>query len=76
MIEFFTVLVIEYEMQSKTIRSHILFETWDHCEQTLRIDELYGVFYDNYKNTSMNCQQTEMRSKLIRPKLRPSPLKQ
>ncbi len=76
MIEFFTVLVIEYEMQSKTIRSHILFETWDHCEQTLRIDELYDVFYNNYKNTSMNCQQTEMRSKLIRPKLRPSPLKQ
>lgn len=76
MVEFFTVLVIEYEIQSKTIRSHILFETWGHCEQTLRIDELYDVFYDNYKSTSMNCQQTEMRSKLIRPKLRPSPLKQ
>ena len=48
---FFTVLVIEYEMQSKTIQSRILFETWDHCERTLRIDELYDVFFTTTTKT-------------------------
>jgi hypothetical protein len=43
MIEFFTILVIEYEVQGAPLRADIIFETWDHCEQTLRIDQSPSV---------------------------------
>jgi len=71
MIEFFTVLVIEYEVQGTPLRADIIFETHGHCEQALRIDDLYDIFYDQYENTSMGCYETEVMSKSLRPKLRP-----
>ena len=61
MFEFFTWLVIEYQI-----------EKYAHCEQVLRIDALYDVFYDNYERTSMICEETDVKSGMTwRPKLRP-----
>jgi hypothetical protein len=71
MIEFFTILVIEYEVQGTPLQADIIFETWDHCEQALRIEKLYDVFYDRYENTSMRCYETGVMSQSLRPKLRP-----
>jgi len=71
MIEFFTILVIEYEVQGSPLSANIIFETRDHCEKALRIDQLYNVFYDRYENTSMGCYETGVMSQSLRPKLRP-----
>ena len=72
MFEFFTWLVIEYQIDDTMMQRTILFETYDHCQQVLRIDALYDVFYDNYEQTSMICEETDVKSGMTwRPKLRP-----
>ena len=60
MFEFFTWLVIEYQIDDTMMQRTILFEKYAHCEQVLRIDALYDVFYDNYKRTSMICEERLM----------------
>ena len=72
MFEFFTWLVIEYQIDDTLMQRTILIETYDHCQQVLRIDALYDFFYDNYEETSMTCDQTDVKSGMTwRPKLRP-----
>lgn len=72
MFEFFTWLVIEYQIDDTAMQRTILFETYAHCEQVLRIDAFYDVFYDNYEDTRMACEKTDVKSGMTwRPKLRP-----
>lgn len=72
MFEFFTWLVIEYQIDDTVMQRTILFEKYAHCEQVLRIDRFYDVFYDNYEHTSMICEETDVKSGMtFRPKLRP-----
>lgn len=71
MIEVFTWLFIEYRIQNQAVQTRVLFETAGHCEQVLRIDALYDVFYDQYEDVAMRCVKTDHISKSLRPKLRP-----
>jgi hypothetical protein len=80
MIEFFTVLIIDYKLQNKDMETRVWFETERHCQAAMDnnlVEPLYNHLLDLYGNDMMmRCYVTEEASHdLVRPKLRPKGLK-
>ncbi len=80
MIEFFTVLIIDYKLQNNDMETRVWFETERHCQDTMNdnlVDPLYNRLLGLYGNDMiMTCHVTEEVShELVRPKLRPKDLK-
>lgn len=74
MVEYFTMLVIEYEMRGHPMTSRIWFETETQCEQALRIDALYSMIYENFEDVAFGCDVSPVVSSETMPglpKLRP-----
>lgn len=75
MIEYFTALVLHYEVQSKELQTVVWFENEDHCQEVLQNDvamPLYEELYDLYgNNIMMFCEVTEEVSRIVRPRARP-----
>ncbi len=77
-IEFFTVLIIDYKLQNNDMETRIWFETERDCQSALsKVDPLYNHLLGLYGNDMMmRCYVTEEASHdLVRPKLRPKDLK-
>lgn len=76
MVEFFTVLVLHYELQGKELEAVVWFETEADCQAVLQNDiaaPLYDELYDLYgNNIMMFCEVSETVSNIIRPKTRPT----
>lgn len=76
MVEFFTVLVLHYELQGKELEAVVWFETEADCQAVLQNDiaaPLYDELYDLYgNNIMMFCEVSETVSNIIRPKARPT----
>jgi len=75
MIEYFTALVIAYNLQGEQIKTVAWFKSQNHCQIVMNenlAQPLYDHLYDLYGNyISMKCIVSKQASKLIRPKLRP-----
>ena len=75
MIEYFTALVIAYNLQGEQIKTVAWFESQNQCQRVMNENHaqpLYDHIYDLYGNDiSMKCIVSKQASKLIRPKLRP-----
>jgi hypothetical protein len=75
MIEYFTALVLHYEVQGKELQTVVWFENEDHCQEVLQNDvamPLYEELYDLYgNNIMMFCEVSEDVSRIVRPRLRP-----
>ena len=71
MIEFFTALVIYYQVQENTMSAVIWFDSDAKCEKVLRSDALH-IIYEDKKDIHMVCDKTHHISKSMRPKSRPS----
>ena len=79
-IEFFTALLIDYNLQDHKMRTTVWFETEGHCQEVMDrniAEPLYNYLYTLYGNNMiMTCHVTEEVShELVRPKLRPKDLK-
>ena len=79
-IEFFTVLIIDYKLQNNDMETRVWFETERHCQAAMNdnlVDPLYNRLLGLYGNDMMmRCYVTEEASHdLVRPKLRPKGLK-
>lgn len=76
MIEFFTALVLHYELQGHEIETVVWFETEAQCQEVMQYDiaaPLYDELYDLYgNNIIMFCEISQNVSKKIRPKTRPT----
>jgi len=76
MIEFFTALVLQYELQDKELEAVVWFETEADCRAVMQDDiaaPLYDELYDLYgNNIMMFCEVSETVSNIIRPKARPT----
>jgi hypothetical protein len=80
MIEFFTVLIIDYKLQNNDMETRVWFETERHCQAAMNenlVEPLYNYLLGLYGNDMMmRCYVTEEASHdLVRPKLRPKGLK-
>jgi hypothetical protein len=75
MIEYFTALVLHYEVQGKELQTVVWFENEDHCQEVLQNDvamPLYEELYDLYgNNIMMFCEVSEDVSRIVRPRGRP-----
>ena len=75
MIEYFTALVLHYEVQGKELETVVWFENEDHCQEVLQNDvamPLYEELYDLYgNNIMMFCEVSEDVSRIVRPRGRP-----
>jgi hypothetical protein len=79
-IEFFTVLIIDYKLQNNDMETRVWFETERHCQAAMNenlVEPLYNYLLGLYGNDMMmRCYVTEEASHdLVRPKLRPKGLK-
>jgi hypothetical protein len=76
MIEFFTALVLHYELQGKELEAVMWFETEADCQAVMQNDiaaPLYDELYDLYgNNIMMFCEVSETVSNIIRPTARPT----
>tara|TARA_R110002167_G_scaffold65441_11_gene185211 strand:- start:4785 stop:5015 length:231 start_codon:yes stop_codon:yes gene_type:complete len=70
MIEFFTALVIYYQVQENTMSAVIWFDSYAKCEKVLRSDALH-VIYEDKKDIHIACDKTHVMSKALRPRARP-----
>jgi len=73
MIEFFTALIIYYQVQENTMSAVIWFDSYAKCEKVLRSDALH-IIYEDKKDIHITCDKTQHMSKSIRPKTRPTNL--
>lgn len=77
MIEFFTILFIDYEMPEFDAAplAYVVYATEEHCQQALDqglADPLYDHLRSLYgKNIMMSCRVTDEVSMFIRPRARP-----
>ncbi len=75
MIEYFTALVLSYTLHTHQINTIVWFESEKHCIKAISsrtFDNMYDHIYELYGNEiSMYCVVSEVRSKLIRPQLKP-----
>lgn len=68
MIEYFTALVLDYDVQGEYARSVIYFETEAQCEKALRaVDPLYAVIRQYTEDPMMHCVKTTEASKAPPP---------
>ena len=73
MIEFFTALVIYYQVQENTMSAVIWFDSYAKCEKVLRSEALH-IIYEDKKDIHIMCDRTNSISKSLRPKARPQQL--
>jgi hypothetical protein len=73
MIEFFTALIIYYQVQENTMSAVIWFDSYAKCEKVLRSEALH-IIYEDKQNIHIVCDKTNYISKSIRPKTRPTNL--
>ncbi len=63
MIEFFTVLIIDYKLQNNDMETRVWFETERHCQAAMDnnlVEPLYNHLLDLYGNDMMmKCYVTE-----------------
>ncbi len=75
MIEYFTALVLAYEVQGTEVETLVWFQSKDHCQAVMDrniAEPLYDELYDLYgKNIMMSCEVSSIASRVIRPKARP-----
>ena len=77
MIEFFTVLMIDYEMSSlnEAPLAFIVYASESHCQEAMDrglADPIYDHLVDLYGNRIyMTCVETDIVSSVIRPRARP-----
>ena len=77
MIEFITILFIDYESTEYNMApmASVVYATEDHCQQAMDrglADPIYDHLMDLYGNDIMMwCHVTDKVSKLIRPRSRP-----
>lgn len=77
MIEFFTVLMIDYEMagQDSAPLASIVYAREDHCQQVMDrglADPIYDHLVKLYGNDIyMTCVRTDVVSSVLRPRARP-----
>lgn len=79
MIEFFTVLIIDYGFHGNDMETRVWFESERHCQEVMDEDiaqPIYDRLYDLYGNDiMMSCYVTkEASNELVRPRLRPEGL--
>lgn len=79
MLEFFTVLIIDYKLRGHDMEARIWFESERHCQEVMNEDiaqPVYDRLYDLYGNDiMMTCHVTkEVSNELVRPRLRPEGL--
>lgn len=65
---FFTVLIITYSLQGYPMTSRIWLESMSDCDKAIRINEPLSTLL----NADLFCEETNIMSKSIRPKLRPT----
>ena len=73
MIEFFTALVIYYQVQENTMSAVIWFDSYAKCEKVLRSEALH-IIYEDKQNIHIVCDKTDHISKLLKPRSRPKQL--
>lgn len=77
MIEFFTILMIDYEMTSFNAApvASIVYASQDHCQEAMDqglADPIYDHIVKLYGNDIfMTCVETDVVSSSIRPRARP-----
>jgi hypothetical protein len=68
MIEYFTALVLDYDVQGEYARSTIFFDNQAQCEQALRnADQLYALLRQYKEDPSLHCIVTDQVSKAPPP---------
>ena len=70
--EFFTALVFYYTVQNRDLTSVIWFETREQCSRALSVDEFIDAVYPDRKDVHVSCEVSDVMSRSIRPRLRPS----
>ena len=76
MLEFFTVLIIDYKLQNQAMETRIWFDTANECQVAMDddvIDPLYNYLLMLYGNDIMaRCYvTTEVSHDAVRPRIRP-----
>ena len=77
MIEFFTILMIDYEMPSHNAAplASIVYASENHCQQVMDqglADPIYDHIVKLYgNNIYMTCVETDVVSSVLRPRARP-----
>ncbi len=78
MIEYFTALVLHYEVQDLEMETVVWFENEAQCQSVMDQDiamPLYDELYSLYgNNIMMFCEVTDKPSRVVRPRLRPEGL--
>jgi len=69
LIEYFTIMVLSYHIQGEFVRSSIVFPSAQECGDAL--SAYYDPIYAFDRNSMVQCERTDVVSKIIRPKVRP-----
>ncbi len=66
--DFFTALVLVYQLKNEEAESIVWFKNYESCYQAqYATDKLYNLA----NGTEMYCTQSDVASRIVRPKLRP-----
>jgi len=69
MINFFTILVLQYQVNGEELQSKILYPSLEVCIEAM--EPVYEPIHQHFKNTLARCDVTDIPSKSIRPRARP-----
>jgi len=68
-ISFFTILVLQYQVNGEELQSKILYPSLEVCIEAM--EPVYEPIHKHFKNTLARCDATDIPSKSIRPQARP-----
>ena len=68
--DYFTQLMIFYPLGGHDMVASVWFETWEACERVLR-SGAFDVIYADPKDIHVGCEQSDVASGSIRPRMRP-----
>lgn len=74
--EFFTAFYLEYAIMGRAIQTYILLPSSEACQVFIRDNEDMAQYMYADGDVDMYCRDTGVLSKSIRPKLRPTDLRQ
>ena len=69
MISFFTILVLQYQVNGEELQSKILYPSLEVCIEAM--EPVYEPIHQHFKNTLARCDVTDIPSSSIRPQARP-----
>lgn len=69
MLEFFTILVLQYQANGEELQSKILYPSLEACAEAMA--PVYEPISEYFTETMARCDRTEIPSKSIRPQARP-----